>query len=90
MITQWFIDMGTRFVGWLASLMPTWTPPDVLVNFGSTFNGFFSRIAGLGGWFDFTVCGVCLGLALAAWVTGAGIKLLRAIASYIPLFGGAG
>lgn len=90
MITEVLVQLGLWVAALVGGAFPTWTPPEWFVNFGSTFNGFYAQFAGLGNWTNWTVIGAVLAAVVGTWVVCAAIKLLRAVASYIPFFGGAG
>jgi hypothetical protein len=75
---------------WLGSLFPHVDLPSWFVDFGATVNGFFTQFAGLGAWAPWPLLGACAALSLLVWVVCIVVKGLRAVASYIPFFGGAG
>jgi hypothetical protein len=89
-ITGWFLDIAAGFVGWFASLFSGFTVPQWFADMGTSMGGLLSGLNGLGGWIDWPVVSIAAASALATWAVCLGIKTVRAIASYIPFFGGAG
>jgi hypothetical protein len=53
-------------------------------------NGFFASFDGVGVWAPWPLVLACVAIALATWVIGVTVKTIRAVASYIPFFGGSG
>lgn len=90
MIIEWLVAVGEGFIGWLTGLMPEWDPPAWFIAFDEQVNGVFATLDGLGAWIDWVLLLVVVGLALATWLTCLSIKALRAVASYVPFFGGSG
>lgn len=90
MITQALLDLGRSVAGWLASLFPPWDVPSQVTSLPGLLRTLAGYAAGLGGWVDWGVLSACAGVAVATWVVCLGIKVFRAIASYLPFVGGAG
>lgn len=90
MITEWFVWIAEQFVGWLAEMFGEWTPPPEMASAATTINALLEGMAGFGVWVDFGVLATCVGIAVGVWTTVIIIKLARAIAAHVPLFGGAG
>lgn len=89
MITEWLISIGTSVAGWFGGLFPTDDPPSWFVGLSSSFNSITSQFDA-GSWVSWTIPVTVTGSVLAVWLTMFGIKAVRAIASYLPFFGGAG
>lgn len=90
MISDLFIQLGTMFSEALAGLfppvaMPTW-PSDMI----AALTGFLDATNGLGAWVPWVLIQIVFGGLVTFYVTAFGVKLIRAVASYVPLFGGAG
>lgn len=91
MIVQWLFDLNAQLQGWLTAQFPTdWTVPDFFANLDDTVNSVLSNLNNVGVWVDWPVVIGCVSAVVLTWVATAAIKLIRAIASYIPFFGGAG
>lgn len=90
MITEWVVNIGIAIAEWWVSLIPDWDVPAELISLDDTVNGFFDQWSGLGVWAPWALLGICAGIAIGTWVLGVTVKAIRAIASYIPFFGGAG
>ncbi len=90
MIVEWLVGLGANISAWFASLFPDWTPPDFLVHLDTQVNGVLANLTGVGVWADWSYILVVVVGVLTVWVTAAIVKLARAVASYIPFFGGAG
>lgn len=90
MITQAVVNIASGFFAWLASLFPSWTPPDWFVSLSDYVNNVFSALNGLGAWVDWALFFGVLTLALATYVVCFTIKLVLRIAAYLPFVGGAG
>lgn len=90
MIVTWLLGIGDNVSAWLAGMWPDWTPPDFLVHFDTTLNGILHNLDGVSVWADWPFMLVVVALVLGVWATTAGVKLVRAIASYLPFVGGAG
>lgn len=90
MITEWFISIGTTIATWFANLFPDWTPPAFLVNLGDTINSTVSNLSGVAVWVDWGTEMTIAGVVTAVWISTFGVKIVRALASYIPFVGGSG
>lgn len=90
MITEAVVHVACLFAAWVATLFPSWQVPDWFSGLGTTINGVLANLNGVGVWVPWTVILSVVTAVLGTWVVCAGIKLMRAIASYIPFFGGAG
>lgn len=90
MITEWFVNLYSWFVQWVASVFGPWTPPAELTDASSTLNGILGGFASVGVWIDWGVLGACVLVQIGTWVAVVGIKLIRALLAHFPLFGGAG
>jgi hypothetical protein len=89
-ISEWFITIGIGFAGWVVGLFPEWDVPSEVAGFDDMLNGFIAPFSSLGAWVPWTVIFICVGLAVAAWVIGWGVKAIRAVAAHVPFVGGAG
>lgn len=90
MITEWLISVGAAISDWFVSLLPTDPPPAFIQNFNSMMNSLMSNLSGVSVWVDWAFVLGVVGVVLAVWVTGFGVKFVRAVAAHIPFFGGAG
>ncbi|GAA2084158.1 hypothetical protein GCM10009840_21060 [Pseudolysinimonas kribbensis] len=90
MIVQWLIDVATGFAAWFASLFPVWEPPEWLVHLDDQVNPVLDNLAGVGAWVDWTFILAVVSAVLLCWGITLSIKVLRAVASYLPFIGGAG
>lgn len=91
MIWQWLMDAWTSIQLWIVSLFPSdFTVPDFFVHFDATLNGVIANLNGVGAWIDWPVAIACVSATVLVWGVAATIKLVRAVASYLPFFGGAG
>lgn len=75
---------------WVASLLPTDDAPAWLNAADDTVNVVFGNLNGVGVWVDWVYILIVVGVVLSVWSIGLLIKLARAVAAHIPLFGGAG
>lgn len=90
MIVEWLVSVGLGFAGWLATLfppidIPTWVTDPITVVYD-----FLDAASGLGIWFPWAVLSAVVGGLVTIWLVTFGAKLVRAVASYLPFFGGAG
>lgn len=90
MIVEWLMTVSAGFTEWVASLMPDWDPPGWMTDpLGPVVTGIGAG-ASMGAWVDWTAVGVIVGTTTLVFAIAFGIKLVRAILSYVPLIGGAG
>jgi hypothetical protein len=89
-ITEFLIGVGTSVGSWFASLWPSWTPPAFLTDLSTTVNGLLANLNGVGAWADWGFIFGVVAAVLLVWVFSAAVKLIRAVASYLPFIGGAG
>ncbi len=90
MISEWFLNLAAGFVGWLAGLFGEWTPPAELTDMAGSAGYLMGQFASLGVWVNWPVVIGCVTASVGVWAVVVGIKLVRAVAAHIPLFGGAG
>lgn len=90
MITEWFLGLAATVTDWFWSLWPDWTPPAFLSGLGDQINAVLANVAGLGAWVDWVFVIPIAGAVFLVWGVGLAIKTARAVASYVPFFGGAG
>jgi len=91
MLWEWLLGGWTQIQLWLVTLFPSgWTVPDFFTHFDATINGVIANLNGVGAWIDWPVAIACVTATILVWGIAATIKLVRAIASYLPVFGGAG
>lgn len=88
MISQYFVDLFTNIVGWIAGILPNATIPDNVVHPDAAANGLFGLVTGLGVWVSWPVINACVGVSLAVFAAGGLIALFRVILSHLPYFGG--
>ena len=84
MITSWFMQTGTGFIGWVLSLFPTFTMPSWAGSFMTTLATILTDGANLGAWIPWAVIFGCVSFLLTVWLTGFGMKALRWLVSWIP------
>lgn len=84
------MNVTSTFLVWLAGLFPAVDIPAWFVGLDDQYNALMAPISGVGAWVDFNIMITCVTFALGVWLVCFIIKLLRAVASYIPFFGGAG
>ena len=90
MITGWLIDLGANISAWAAGLFPVWDMPTELADPGSLVSQLMAGFVGLGVWVNWVVLiGVVTAVA-GTYLVLFLAKLMRAVISYIPFFGGAG
>jgi hypothetical protein len=89
-IVEWIVGLFTGIGSWVGSLFPDWTPPAFLTQLASQVNGLLANLNGVGVWVDWTYILVIVVAVLGTWVITLGVKTARALASYLPFFGGAG
>ena len=90
MIVEWLLAVGADMSEWFANLWPDWTPPVFITEFAGNLNSLLADLDGVAVWADWGYILAIVGIVLATWGITFAIKILRAIASYIPFFGGAG
>jgi hypothetical protein len=90
MISEWFLNMTATFVAWLGSLFPEWEDSTAFDSVAGLVSELFGWFVGLGVWVDWGVLSVCVALQLSVTLAAFSIKVLRGVASHIPLFGGSG
>ena len=90
MIVEWLLALGADMSAWFAGLQADWTPPVFLTEFATNLNSLLADLNGVGVWADWAYILAIVGIVLATWGITFAIKIVRAIASYIPFFGGAG
>lgn len=90
MIVEWLVGLATSVAGWIADLFGEWTPPPELTGMVDGVRDFLAGMVGLGVWINWPVLAGCVAVAVTAWSSVLVIKLARAVAAHIPLFGGAG
>jgi hypothetical protein len=89
MITTFFIQTGTGFVGWVTSLWPAgWTVPSWATGVMTTFDAIFTNVANLGAWVPFGVLFAVVAAVIGVWGIGFGAKALRWLVSWVPFMGG--
>ena len=90
MISEWFMQLATGFMSWVASLFPAWTPPAEFTQLSGMVSTVMGWFVGLGVWVPWSLIGACVGIQLAAWAIALGVKAIRAAASHVPFVGGHG
>lgn len=90
MITEWFVSIGTSVAAWFATIFPTWDIPASMTNPGGVIAGIWANFNGLSPWVNWAVLTAVVVGVLGTYLVMFTIKLVRAIASYLPFFGGAG
>lgn len=90
MITEWFLNLSATFMGWFGGLFDGFELPDWLVNLDDFWNKVADPIDGLAVWVPWTLVIGALVVCVSTYFVCLVIKYARAIASYIPFFGGAG
>lgn len=90
MISEFFLTLAANFVSWLASLFGEWTPPAELADMSTQASYLVTQFASLGIWVNWPVMGACAAAAVATWGIVLGIKVVRALAAHVPVFGGSG
>lgn len=92
MIPDAVVRLGVSLLGWIAGLFPP--APDSLEDTLSEGHGMWADLLtsfdGLGAWVDWAWVLTIVGLAVSIYLVMFVVKLLRAVASYLPFFGGAG
>lgn len=90
MITEWFLQLTSTVVSWFWSLWPDFTVPDWIATLDDKANVVLDMVSGVAVWapwgYLIGVAVLCLGTYFVCML----LKYGRAIASYIPFFGGAG
>jgi hypothetical protein len=90
MITEFIFglvtDLVTTIIGWL----PVVEIPAFLGDIDDSVNAVLGYVKGFGGWVSFPYLSSCVIAALGVWLACLVVKALRAAASYVPMFGGAG
>lgn len=90
MIVEWLLGLASTITQWFWSLWPDWTAPAFLTDVSSQINGVLSNLAGVGAWVDWPYVLAVVAAVLIAWGLGFGVKVIRAVASYLPFIGGSG
>lgn len=90
MITEWFLSLGATIIEWVLRLFDDIKVPGWILTFDDTWNAVVEPLDGLSAWVPWTVVIGITVFCLTTWFVCLVIKYCRAIASYIPLFGGAG
>ncbi len=90
MITEWLISVGVLVGDWFVSLFPADDAPSWWVDFDGLVNTVLSQLNGVSVWVDWGYVIAVVGVVLAVWLASFIVKIVRAIAAHIPLFGGAG
>lgn len=89
MITDFFITVGTGFMGWILDMFPAdFEVPDWLVGFATMVNEIFANAVGLGAWVPWPFVLLVVGSIVAVWVVGLVIKFARWLLGLIPTMGG--
>jgi hypothetical protein len=88
-ITTWIVQA----LGWLWSQVlasfPTVTVPGWLASAPGVTDALVDRLGGLGAWFPFSVLGAVLGSAVLIAGVALTIRVVRIVASFLTLGGGA-
>ena len=90
MIIEWLLGIGVAIAQWFVDLLPDWDVPPEITNFDGMVNDFFATFEGVGVWAPWPLVLACVAIALGSWVIGITVKTARAVASYLPFFGGSG
>ncbi|MDI1338133.1 MAG: hypothetical protein PSU94_18280 [Lacunisphaera sp.] len=90
MILEWLLGIGVTIGDWFASLFPDVEVPPFLTGLDSMLNDLFAQLGGVSVWADWGFIFVVVGVVVVVWGIAFTIKIVRAIASYLPFIGGAG
>lgn len=88
MIWEWLLNAIADAAEWLHAQYTIMGVPDwVFAGIGYVASA-MAYVSSLGNWIPFDLGGVVMLAALAAWVLGVGIKIVRIVASFLTLGGG--
>ena len=86
-LCDWGASWGSTVIGWIP---PQPAVTGVVVTAGNYIQPIIDGAASMACWIPYPVIGACLGVVVPVFLAAMTFKALRAIASYIPLVGGAG
>lgn len=90
MISEWFLTLASTVIAWLVGLLDGITIPDWLLTLDDSWNAVVAPLDGVAVWVPWALVIPITLLCVATYFVCLVIKYARAIASYIPFFGGAG
>lgn len=93
MIIEWILNLAAGFIETVTAPPPgvdEWEIPAWVEDFDSFFNTVFAGMDGLSAWIDWPITLAVVSLSVTTWLLFVGLKTVRAIASYLPFFGGSG
>jgi hypothetical protein len=90
LIAEFFLGLVTTMGSWLIGLLP----PDDSADLAASASGIISTVvgnaSGISVWFPWAVAATCALAVTTAWGALFFVKILRQLATHIPLFGGTG
>lgn len=91
MIIEWLVGVAMGIATWFTGLFATdWEVPTFLSGLDNTLNSVFANISGVSVWADWGFIIAVVLVVVSTWAVGLSVKVVRAIASHIPFFGGSG
>lgn len=90
MITEWLVMQGVMISEFMAGLFPAWSPPEWFQDPSGLAAQITQFVTGMGAWVPLSFISGVVGVVFASWAVTALVRLLRAVASHVPQFGGSG
>jgi hypothetical protein len=90
MITEFFLGLVTTMGSWLVGMLPEDSSADLAASASGIVATVVGNASGLSVWFPWAVAALCAVTVTTAWGALFFVKILRQLATHIPLFGGTG
>jgi hypothetical protein len=89
-IVEFFLSIVAFMGSWLVGLLPPDESEDLAASASGIIASVVGNASGISVWFPWAVAGVCALAVTTAWGALFLVKIIRQLATHIPLFGGTG